>query len=45
MVILVVGLVMFAALTLIAVASGAKIIDGFLFGLGALMCARLFGVI
>jgi hypothetical protein len=35
----------FAALALIAVASASKIIDGFLFGLGVLMCARLFGVI
>jgi hypothetical protein len=36
---------MFAALALIAVASGAKIIDGFLFGLGAFMALRLVGVI
>jgi hypothetical protein len=36
---------MSATLAVIAVASGAKIIDGFLFGLGVLMCARLFGVI
>jgi hypothetical protein len=36
---------MFAALALIAVASGAKIIDGFLLALGVLMCLRLFGVI
>jgi hypothetical protein len=36
---------MLSALALIAVASGAKIIDGFLFGLGAFMALRMFGVI
>jgi hypothetical protein len=36
---------MFGALALIAVASGAKILDGFLFALGAFMALRMFGVI
>jgi hypothetical protein len=36
---------MLAALALIAVASASKIIDGFLFGLGAFMALRMFGVI
>jgi hypothetical protein len=36
---------MITVLAVIAVASGAKIIDGFLFGLGAFMALRMFGVI
>jgi hypothetical protein len=36
---------MFAALALIAVAAASKIIDGFLFGLGAFMALRIMGVI
>jgi hypothetical protein len=36
---------MIAALGLILIASAAKIIDGFLLGLGAFMALRIFGVI
>jgi hypothetical protein len=36
---------LFAALTLILIASASKVIDGFLLGLGAFMCLRIFGVI
>jgi hypothetical protein len=39
------GAVMLAALALIAVASGAKIIDGFLLGLGVFMALRVMGVL